>query len=83
MKHKKQLDNALNQVEPELTEDDLSMLSHAKAMETADNPSSQMEHQINLISSLKGNIFHMYSAPYFFLFYADPTYFLFFLPTIF
>ena len=56
MQHKKQLDAALNQVEPELSDDDLSMLSHAKAMHTANNPSSKLDHQINLLSSMKGNI---------------------------
>ena len=60
MQQKKQLDAALSQVEPELTDDDLSMLSHAKAMQTADNPTSQLQHQTQLLNSLKGIISTMY-----------------------
>ena len=62
MQRKKQLDDALNQVEPELTDEDISMLSHAKAMETAETSTSQIQHQIQLISALKGNILFMFNT---------------------
>ena len=56
MQERKQLESALSMEEPDLSQEDLSMISHAKAMQTAESPAAQMAHHIQLATSLKGNI---------------------------